>query len=225
MRLAVIALACCGGSTTQISIKPPPSKMTTGTLAGALCMDGWCSCRSEYEDGGAGYPEDGRKRFEIRLGSAYELWVTLPDHVLYKSAEKADACFYLDLAVGKHPVELRASNPNGVSVHIEVRELGTKTKDWYDTFTFSCGILGVCSFDELSRKQAEYADTKRNVHDACGSTKVKHVGWDHGQAPDQQHPSELAIQFTLDVYKFAPWKPHGDPSCGHGGGRTPDEAP
>ena len=222
MRLAIIAFAfACSGSSHQIAIKSPPAKMTIGTLAGSLCKDGQCSCRSGAEDGGAGIPEDGRKRFEIRLGSAYDLWLTLPDHVLYKSPERAEACFYLDLAPGQHRLELRASNDSGVSVALEVHELGTKTKDWYDTFAFSCGYPGVCSFEELDGKKADYANIKRGLHDACGSTKVKNVGWDHGKSPDQHHPNELAIELTLDIYKFAPWKPHGDPSCGEGGGRRP----
>ena len=223
MRLAIIALTLgCGSAPPQITIDPPPAKMTTGTLTSALCNDGQCKCRTGPEDGGVGYPADGRKRFEIRLGSAYDLWVSLPPNtVLYKSPERADACFYLDLAPGRHPVELRASNKNGVSLGLEVRELGAKTKTWYETFKFVCGNPGVCSFSELDGKKAEYASIKRGLHDACGSTKIKGVLWDHGRSPDQEYPSELAVQLTLDVYKFAPWKPHGDPSCDEGGGKGP----
>ena len=63
----------------------------------------------------------------------------------------------------------------------------------------------------------------RNTFDQCGSTKVKSILWDHGKAPDGSHPSELVVRATLDVYKFAPWKPHGDGTCGEGGGRGPGE--
>ncbi|MEO8702670.1 MAG: hypothetical protein ABI867_21680 [Kofleriaceae bacterium] len=220
MRLATIAFAIaicsCGGSATQIAIKPPPPKMTTGTLAGNLCKDGRCACRSGASDGGAGVPEDGRKRFEIRLGSAYDLWLTLPGRVLYKSPETAEACFYVDLAPGDQPMQLRASNPNGVSLALEIHELGTATLSWYDTFAFSCGNPGVCSFQELDGKKAEYAAIKRGLHDACGSTKVKNIIWDHGKSPDQQYPNELAVNLTLDVYKFAPTKPHGETCTGPG---------
>jgi len=31
----------------------------------------------------------------------------------------------------------------------------------------------------------------------------------------------FVVEATLDVYKFAPWKPHGAPDCGEGGGRGP----
>lgn len=216
----------CGDKRKQIEIGPPPPKMTTGTLAGPLCADGQCTCRTGADD--AGVPADGRKRFEIRLGSAFELWVKLPGTVLYKSPERAEACFYVDLAPGEHPVQLRASNKDGVSVAMEIHELGTKTKSWYDTFKFQCGAPGVCSFDELDTKKAEYAAVKRGLHDPCGSTKIKGVFWDHGKSPDQLYPSELAVELTLDVYKFAPWKPRGDSTCGEGGGRGPadeDSAP
>ena len=193
--------------------------MTKGTLAGDLCTGGECTCRPAGGD--AGVPEAGRKRFEIRLASAYELWVTLPNAVLYKSPERAESCFYVDLAPGKHPVEMRASNANGVSFDLRVSEYGTNTKSWYRTFAFKCGHPGVCSFAELDDVRAAYQNVKRGLHDACGSTKIKKVIWDHGKQPDQQHPSELAMQFQMEVYKFAPWKPHGDTTCGEGGGRGP----
>jgi hypothetical protein len=224
MRSAVIAfaaIACSGGGKTQIKITPAPMKLTKGVLTGATCDNNACKCREGGEDGGVGLPTDGRKRFEIRLESAYDLWVTLPDTVLYKSPETAVACFYVDLAPGKHPLGLRASNPAGVSFALEVHELGTNTKSWYDTFEFKCGHPGVCSFAELDDKKAQYASIKRGLHDACGSTKIKAVGWDHGKSPDMQVPSELAMELDLDIYKFAPWKPRGDSTCGEGGGRGP----
>jgi hypothetical protein len=227
MGTATVALAfclglggfACGGGHTQIKIGAPPPKLTTGTLAGPLCQEGQCKCRTGNED--AGLPEPGRKRFEIKLGSAYDLWATLPGTVLYKSPERAEACFYVDLAPGQHPVELRASNTNGVSIALEVHELGTTTKSWYDSFKFVCGNPGVCTFAELDTKKSEYASVQRGLHDKCGSTRIKAVNWDHGKSPDQLYPSELVVQLTLDVYKFAPWKRHGDESCGEGGDENP----
>jgi hypothetical protein len=225
MRFQRIALAglvsCSGGGRTQIEIKPPPPKLTTGTLAGSLCKDGVCACRSGGGDGGAGYPAEGHKRFEIQMHSAYDLWLTLPGTVLYKSPEKADACFYVDLAPGYYPFQLRASNPNGVSFAFEIHELGTATHDWYDTFAFGCGHPGVCSFDELDGIKSTLA-AKHGIHDICGSSRIRSVIWDHGKSPDQFHPSELAVQATLDVGKKAPTKPHGDPTCNKRDKPAPD---
>ncbi len=221
MRLAVIALAisACSGGTQQVKIGPTPQKLTKGVLTGATCEDNACKCRGDVDDGGVGLPTDGRKRFEIKMDSAYDLWVTLPGMVLYKSPETAGACFYVDLAAGVHPLTVRASNPRGVSFAVEVHELGTKTKSWYDTFSFACGHPGVCSFAELDQKKSQYAGIKRGLHDTCGSTKIKAVAWDHGKSPDQQFPNELQIDLSLDIYKFAPEKAHGDSTCGEGGGR------
>lgn len=215
-------LAACGGGGHQIAIRPPPPPQTTGTLAGPLCHDAACTCRTGDED--AGVPEGARKRFEIRLSSAQALWVSLPGQVLYKNAEKPLACFYVDLPPGQHPLELRASDPNGVSAEVFVHELGTATKSWYDTFHFECGNPGVCSFEELDALKGEYAQFARGLHDPCGSTRIINIGWDHGKAPDGTHPSELVVQATLDVYKFPPRKAHGE-ACGEGTGRRAKDAP
>lgn len=221
----VVAAACAAGCTSTVhplTIAPPPPKDTHAVLAGALCDDNRCSCRSEAGDGGVGVPDSAaKKRYEIRLGpSPYDLWLTINQStVLYKSPERAEMCFYVDLPTGTQAVELRASNPDGVSAALQIHELGTRTKSWYDTFAFSCGSPGVCSFEELEASKAEYTGVKHQLFDPCGTTKVKGISWDHGVAPDQLHPSELVVRLTLDIYRFAAWKPHGDPTCGAGGGR------
>jgi hypothetical protein len=215
---ALFLLAACGGGGHQITIGPPPPARTTGTLAGPLCQYDHCTCADAQHD--PGVAEGNRKRFEIKLLSAQQLWATLPgDTVLYKTREAPAACFYVDLPPGQHPIRLRASDPNGVSAELQVHEIGAKAKTLYDTFTFECGNPGVCSFEELDALKAKYGTVKRGLHDPCGSTRIQNIGWDHGKAPDGTHPSELVVEATLDVYKFVPWKPHGDPSCGEGGGR------
>ncbi|HEY0189902.1 MAG TPA: hypothetical protein VGC42_02190 [Kofleriaceae bacterium] len=224
--LASLVLLGCGASAQQIEIAPPPAKETRAVLAGNLCQAGHCACRDGAGDGGAGTPNDAaHKRFEFRLGpTPQELWLTINGHdVLYKSAERADACFYVDLPTGAQQVELRASNPDGVSVALAIHELGTTTKSWYDTFQFACGSPGVCSFEELEANKAQYASGRtKNLFDRCGTTKVKAISWDHGKAPDQQHPSELLVRLTLDIYKHPAFKEHGDDTCGHGDRQTPD---
>lgn len=231
------AAACSGPSRPQIAIGPPPPRDTHAVLAGGLCQDNRCTCRAdEAGDGGVGVPDTKeRKRYEVRLTSPHELWVTINGaSVLYKSPERALACFYVDLPTGAQQVELRAKNPDGVSAALQIHELGTRTRSWYDTFAFACGVPGVCSLEELEAGKAEYVGDKRHRSDPCGTTRVKGISWDHGEAPDQVHPSELVVRLTLDIYRFAAWKRHGDRTCGEGGGRrgpadeptpAPDETP
>jgi hypothetical protein len=217
--LAPVWLVACGGSTSQVSIGPPPPPTTSGVYAGPLCAGDHCSCHDDSHggDGGAGVPLDAdHKRFEIRLKSPQALWATVGQAHMYKSVERAEACFYVDLPAGDTAVELRASDHNGAAGAWEIHELGTKTKSYYDTFSFNCGVPGVCSFDELDANKAQYQQLAKQLRDTCGSTKVKGLSWDTGHAPDQAHPDDLLVRLHLDVYKFAPWKEHGDPSCGHG---------
>jgi hypothetical protein len=152
------------------------------------------------------------------MHSPNELWAKVRDNEMYKSAEKVDACWYVDLPSGDTAVELRGFADQGVSGSWAIRELGTVTKSWYDTLLFECGNPGVCSFEELDNLKSEYAGIAKNLFDKCGSTKVKSILWDHGKAPDGSHPSELVVRATLDVYKFPPWKQHGDETCGQGRG-------
>lgn len=220
------AVAACGGDRKMIAIGPPPAKATTGALAGPLCTGQSCTCAATATDPGA--PEDAKlKRFEFRLGpTPHDLWATVAGRILYKSPERPEMCFYLDLPTGQHPVELRASQDAGVSAAITVREIGEAAKTAYDTFHFSCGSPGgVCSFEELDGKKAEYQGVKKGAHDPCGSTKVRGVVWDTGLSPDRLVPGELAMRFVLQIYKFQPGKAHGDPTCGPGDRRRDDGEP
>lgn len=210
-----LALAACSGSThaNYVTIKPPPAAATVATLAGPLCTNGQtCTCRSNPGDAGA--PEGDRKRFEVRIGPAeHELWVTIDDMVLYKGNARAEDCFYLDLGPGDHAVGLRAHQPGGLSAAVQISEYAPAHDSWYETYRFSCGAPGVCSHDEMDEYKASLPQYKRGIHDPCGSVKVKNISWDTGVAPDEQHPEDLALGLTLQIYPFAPKHPHGDPVC------------
>lgn len=206
MRIWLCLLFACSGGAQQLEIGAPPERATRGVFAGPLCSGDRCRCASGPEDGGAGVPTDGKKRFEVRLSSPDELWIRVGDNYMYKDAERAEECFYIDLASGEVPVEMRASKPYGVAATWTIRELGTVTKSFYDTFQFSCGNPGACSYEELDTKKAEYKSSKR---DRCGSVKVKGVVWTSKRSPDQLYPAELLVRATLDIYKFVPDRPHG----------------
>jgi len=83
----------------------------------------------------------------------------------------------------------------------------------------------VCSVDELESSKADYLQAKHQVHDLLRHDQDQGLTWDHDKGPDQEHPSELRVQLTLDIYKFPAWKQHGDPSCGQPGERRPRGAP
>ena len=206
MRILWLTLLwACSGGQHQIDIGPPPAKATRGTFAGPLCSGDHCKCR---DAGDPGVPTDLAKRFEIKLTSPQQLWIKVGNNEMYKDAERVDACFYIDLPPGSEvPIEMRASESNGVAASWQIHELGTQTKSWYDTFSFSCGNPGVCSFEELDSKKPELKDPK---HDHCGSVKVRNVTWDTGRSPDQLHPSELLVRAKLKIYNFVPSRAHGD---------------
>lgn len=214
----IVLAAACGGSQarTQVDLDPVPEPVTRAALSGPLCEPERCRCRDlgAPGDGGAGLPGEGVKRFEVRVGPFDNaLWVTIGEHVLYKSDERAEECFYVDLPPGKHGVTIQANRGGGFSAAVAISELGAQTGSWYETFRFACGAPGACSYDQLDAWKASLAKYTRGIHDACGSVKIEGMGWQAGRAPDQQHPQDLQLELTLDVYKFAPDKPHGHPEC------------
>jgi hypothetical protein len=131
--------------------------------------------------------------------------------VLYKGAERATECFYVDLREGDYPLGLRARGETGLAARVSVSELSKL--GGYRTFEFGCGGPGLCTFQQLRSFKASLAKYKRHVHDPCGSTKIKGVAWRTSTMPDRAHPSDLFLELVLDVYHFEPRAPSGDPSC------------
>lgn len=218
-RFAPLALvgAACGGPAGGVRLAPPPAPETRAVLAGPLCAGPRCQCRDLEApgDGGAGVPAEGRKRFEVRLGpSPHPLWATVGDAQLYKSAERPEECFYLDLAPGKVPVSLRAPGGAGVSAAVALRELGAATGSWYESFRLACGAPGACTRDELAAEKARLAAAPHGIHDPCGSAKVTGLRWTSSAAPGgEARLVDLRVDLTLQVYRFAPARPHGDGAC------------
>lgn len=213
--ICLTIFACAGASKSAISFAPVPAPATQATLVGPLCEGARCACKQADDGAGAPATTD-RKRFEIKLGPADgELWATVDDMILYKSPERAIECFYVDLSIGKHPLTMRASRKNGIEANLAVSELGVAGPFWYETFAFGCGGPGPCGFDELDSERARIDAIKKNLMDPCGSTKLRGIGWKTGTAPDKEHPEDLEVSVTLDVYEFAPTHPSGDAACAH----------
>lgn len=212
--LLALSLAACAGSQKYEPLPDPPQPETRATLSGPLCDASGCRCRSAADE--AGEPPPDFKRFEFQLGpTSNEFWVTVDDMVLYKTKQRAESCFYLDLRPGEHRVTLRASGEEGFGARVAVSEQGAEGPWWYDTFEFSCGAPGRCDKDTLDawKKRTDQLGSK---HDPCGSTKISGVTWQTGKMPDLRHPSDILLELTLDVYRFTPENPPGADECAAG---------
>lgn len=161
------------------------------------------------------------RRLELRLRSSHELWLRVGPWTFLKDRERAEACFYIDVPVPSgggdaYPVELRASNPDGISAGLSISELGEAADTWYRTLAWSCGAPGACSFDELDAQRAESARAaaEHRLYDPCGSLQVLGLSWDSRVAPDHQHPGDLTLRFSLQPTARVPDKVAGDPTCG-----------
>lgn len=208
------ALASCGGGTPKDTMAPLPAPVTRATLAGPQCEveETACRCREPGED--AGLPAPGFKRYELRLGPASNpLWAEVGDMVFYKSQERSEECYYFDLRPGEYSVRLRAESPRGFGARMSLSEYGDSAKSWYDTFYFDCGSPGDCRDTDLEDWDLSVRERKGRLHDPCGSTKVRSLEWMHGRLQDQVHPDSLQLGFVLDVYRFIPEHPTGDPAC------------
>ena len=200
--------ATCGATTPRV-----PLPETRATLAGPLCSDGICSCRSATSQAGQPSRAD-HKRFEFRLGpAANELWVTVNDMTLYKNTEQNSQCFYLDLPPGRHKVRLYARSKEGAAAGLAVSEMQTENYWWYQTLRFRCGTPGPCEKSQLARYRKSLSKYRRSVHDPCGSTKVRKIRWDAGRLNSGAVLGYVDFQFELDIRRFSPTHPSGDPQC------------
>jgi hypothetical protein len=214
---ALALLATCGSAASAMT--PLPPRVTRATLAGPLCegMEVQCQCRAPATEdaptgGSAGEPEPGFKRYEIRLGPTEdELWATIGDMVFYKTRERGEECFYVDLRPGKHPVSLRAKAAQGFAARMTIAEQGAR--GWYDTFLFDCSTPNRCAMADLHDWDEAIRARKGEIHDPCGSTKIRDVRWQTGRLPDRLHPDELQLDLVLDIYRFTPEHGPGDAAC------------
>lgn len=213
MAIVAVFVGACGSSgSTKRDLVPLPKPVTEGTLAGATCREGRCLCRDDQRK--IGVPEGPVKRYEIRIGPIRNpLWVQVGKTRIYKTDETATQCFYVDLPVGKHKVRVRGHGDTGLAARVAISEMAPKEVGWYSTFEFYCGGVDVCDVDQLNAFARRLDKYKRNVHDPCGSTKIRQVRWKTGKLPDNLHPTDLQLEFLLDVYPFAPAHPPGHAKC------------
>jgi hypothetical protein len=217
-----LLLAGCGGAPATGGTTPVSSGEELRS-AGARCQNGFCNCRPTDGSGEkeTDPPAAGLKRFELHLNRGLDPTEVIVDgkRALHREPERPEErCAYVDLAPGKHKVQLRVKAkdaPAGFSPELEVNEYGTNTGAWYKTFRFDCHSNEPCIKDDLKAFLDRERATPRGLHDACGSTRVETPNWSADHSPNARL-EDLIVDLTLKVYAFAPHEPPGSTQCGHG---------
>lgn len=219
---AALPSACGGAERPPASPASLPTE-TRAALAGHRCLSpSHCQCRRlgvAADQAERTPPPAGKKRFEVRVQSSTGVvWVTIDGkEQLFKSTERAEDCFYVDLAPGPHPIRLwakaDAAGGGGVGVGLRIAEHEPGRTWWFTSFDFQCGVPGPCDKDRLTEWKAEIAADRRRLRDPCGMSRIQGLTWETGRMPDALHPQELRMSFTLNVYARVPERPPGDPDC------------
>ena len=217
VRLTLAGLILCVtipgcGATTSPAVEN--DLRTKAALVGPLCTSQTCTCRKTDQE--AGQPPPNFKRFEFRLGSSpNKLRVDLGEMVLYKDLEQSSQCFYVDLPPGEHKVRLHARNIKGIAAGLAVSEMQSEKFWWYQTFRFQCGAPGPCDTRTLNEYKHSLTRFPKNVHDPCGSAKIRNLTWRTDSNKNSNQIEHLEMQFTLDIKNFTPQHHSDHPNCAH----------
>lgn len=197
-------------------------------LAGARCPGGAnapCRCRDRNGDPAeTSPPDEGHKRFEIRLG-AEGGGATLDAPTLgHLAAGAAESCFYIDVLPGTtHDVVFtarEARHEGGMSPTLDIAEYGPKGPWWYDVLQVRCSGPNLkCNRDAADAWSAEARTRKRNRADPCGSAVISHLTWDTSGGAGERELGlfrDFTVKFTMEVKRFATKFPPGAKECGGG---------
>lgn len=226
----LLLLAACGG--TASTTNPDPPSASDGrlpampveramTMSGVRCQGATCACRELDNFGNAidtrkeeGVPA-GKKRFELRIGrTTDDVKLTIAGHGTFEkpgAAEPEAACGYVDLPNGKHRVRYRveALRPEGgIAPLLQIKEWGQQAESWYDSLAFRCSTQGPCRDVDVADWIKQLRTVERGIHDRCGSVRVQEIRFAGTHAPDHTLTA-LEVELTLNVYDFAPTRPHG----------------
>jgi hypothetical protein len=206
--LALVLVACNKNSAPP----PPPLAEAPLVTAGARCADGKCTCRALDNYGRAtGDPASrgtegeiaaGQKRFEFRTGRGFDRTsVTIESRgtLLKDTTMPESACAYVDLPPGHYRVVVRVQAKDkgqGIQPHLMIKEYGSETKDWYDSFGFSCGgVAQGCIKDDMNIWLDQVRSVPRGIFDKCGSTRATDISWRVEHSPEQAM-QDLVLELT-----------------------------
>ena len=191
-------LGACGGGGSPATADGPRSSPTPPSRRPRRCWSGRCARASACQLPRAATttpasPEAGLQalRGPARPGRR-PLWVTVDGMVLYKSRERAEDCFYVDLAPGEHQVDAarrgdgrpvgarwRSPSRRRRGRDLVVRHLRLRVRH-----ARACATLDELDELEGASRQAQ-ARQARPVRLDQGARASR---WDTGRMPDQRPP-------------------------------------
>ena len=213
-----------GAASVSSNAAPDGAGARGANLAGARCrgQGDVCTCRSRTGDPAeSSAPDEGHKRFEIRLGAGGGP-ATLSSPTLGELSSGPDeACFYIDVVPGTtHEVTFLARErrpEEGVSPVLEIAEYGPKGPWWYDVLDVKCaGPGGHCNRDAADAWSAEAKTRKRGRVDPCGSSVITHLQWNTTGGTGVRELglfADFKVTFTMEVKKFATQFKPGSTEC------------
>jgi hypothetical protein len=230
MATAVAGLDCAGpsasapggDSTPAVNSPLPTSAGAKANLAGGRCKGTVCACRSRAADPAESpAPEEGHKRFEIRLGAGGGVAALTSPTLGEFASGTGETCFYIDVVPGTtHEVSFiatEARSEEGVSPVLEIAEYGPKGPWWYDVLHVRCaGPGGRCNRDAADAWGAEIKTRKRGRIDPCGSSVITHLLWDTTGGTGNRELGifrDFKVTFTMEVKKFATQFKPGSTEC------------
>ena len=192
--LWLVALAALLGRRSPDRDRPTAAQGDPGACWPARCAQGnECKCRdvNAAGDGGAGVP-DGRPQAvrdpaDVARRSCGSTIARPRRSTRAPSAPRRASTSTCRPA--STPVELRASNPNGVSAAVDDPRARHARPRAGTTRSRSTAACPACARSRSStRQKAEYAASSAASHDPCGSTKVKGLIVGHRQGARQAAP-------------------------------------
>jgi hypothetical protein len=214
-----------GGAAPNVArAAPAAASSSRANLGGARCDvgAGVCTCRNGAgEPAETSPPEEGHKRFEIRLGAGDGAATWSSPTLGELSSGRGESCFYVDVVPGTtHEVSFVASEARpeeGVAPVLEVNEYGPKGPWWYAVVDVKCpGPGGHCNRDGADAWSAELKTRKRGRIDPCGSAVIKNLKWDTTGGTGLRELglfADFKVSFTLEVKKFPTQFKPGSTEC------------